>query len=86
MHHSTDRITHTTAFVTPAVEDWLEREILQVLCTNQKEDDQCALCISANIPEMETTVQRMGIKAFWKLQPVVTCRTRAVCYVSRQVD
>ena len=29
MHHSTDRITHTTAFVTPVVEHWLEREIAQ---------------------------------------------------------
>ena len=29
MHHPTDRITHTTAFVTPVVEDWLEREIAQ---------------------------------------------------------
>ena len=27
MHHPTDRIAHTTAFVTPAVEQWLEREI-----------------------------------------------------------
>ena len=26
MHHPTDRITHTTAFVTPVVEHWLERE------------------------------------------------------------
>ena len=29
MHHSTDRITHTTASVTPVVEHWLEREIAQ---------------------------------------------------------
>ena len=29
MHHSTDRIIHTTAFVTPVVEHWLEREIVQ---------------------------------------------------------
>ena len=29
MHHPTDRIAHTTAFVTPAVEHWLEREIAQ---------------------------------------------------------
>ena len=28
-HHPTDRITHTTAFVTPVVEHWLEREIAQ---------------------------------------------------------
>ena len=27
MHHPTDRIVHTTAFVTPVVEHWLEREI-----------------------------------------------------------
>ena len=29
MHHPTDRITHTTAFVTPVVDHWLEREIAQ---------------------------------------------------------
>ena len=29
MHHPADRITHTTAFVTPVVEYWLEREIAQ---------------------------------------------------------
>ena len=27
MHHPTDRITHTMAFVTPVVEHWLERQI-----------------------------------------------------------
>ena len=29
MHHPTDRITHTTAFVTPVVVHWQEREIAQ---------------------------------------------------------
>ena len=29
MHHPTDRIAHTTAFVAPVVEHWLEREISQ---------------------------------------------------------
>ena len=29
MHHPTDRIAHVTAFVTPVVEHWLEREIAQ---------------------------------------------------------
>ena len=28
-HHPTDRIAHTSAFVTPVVEHWLEREIAQ---------------------------------------------------------
>ena len=29
MHHPTDMIAHTTSFVTPVVEHWLEREIAQ---------------------------------------------------------
>ena len=29
MHHPTNRIAHTTAFVTPVVEHWLEREVAQ---------------------------------------------------------
>ena len=29
MHNPTDRIAHTTAFVTPVMEHWLEREIAQ---------------------------------------------------------
>ena len=27
MHHPSDRIAHTTDFVTPVMEHWLEREI-----------------------------------------------------------
>ena len=29
MHHPTDRLAHTTAFVTPVVEHWLEQVIAQ---------------------------------------------------------
>ena len=29
MHHPIDRIAHTTAYVTPVMEHWLEREIAQ---------------------------------------------------------
>ena len=29
MHHLKDRIAHTTTFVTPVVEHWLERDIAQ---------------------------------------------------------
>ena len=40
MHHPTDRIAHTTAFVTPVVEHWLEREIAQwVYPTKDRSDD-----------------------------------------------
>ena len=40
MHHPTDRTAHTTAFVTPVVEHWLEREIAQlVLPMKDRSDD-----------------------------------------------
>ena len=29
MHHLTDRIAHTTAFVTPVLEHWLEQDLAQ---------------------------------------------------------
>ena len=34
-----NRITHTTAFVTPVVEHWLEREIAQRVHHDQEEED-----------------------------------------------
>ena len=40
MHHPRDSIAHTTAFVTPVVEHWLEREIAQrVHPMNDRSDD-----------------------------------------------
>ena len=39
----TDRITHTTAFVTPVVEHWLEREIAQ-WCTYRR--NYCCTCLT----------------------------------------
>ena len=38
MHHPTDRIAHTMAFVTPVVEHWLEREIAQLETGGNTED------------------------------------------------
>ena len=46
MHHPTDRIVHTMAFVTPVVEDWLEREIaqwVQHFMTGVTKDVVCAI-------------------------------------------
>ena len=37
MHHPTDRITHTMAFVTRVVEHWLEREIAQWMQITESE-------------------------------------------------
>ena len=39
MHHPADRIAHTTAFVTPVVEHWLEREIAQWVTMRDRSDD-----------------------------------------------
>ena len=41
MHHPTNRIIHTTAFVTPVVEHWLEREIAQWV--HPMKDRSCAI-------------------------------------------
>ena len=46
MHHPTDRITHTTAFVTLVVELWLEREIAQwVHPMKDRSDDPSHHCV-----------------------------------------
>ena len=47
MHHTTDRITHTTAFVTPVVEHWLEREIAQWVhpMKDRSDDPSHQLCL-----------------------------------------
>ena len=43
MHHPTDRIAHTTVFVAPVVEHWLEREIDQwVHPMEDRSDDPCS--------------------------------------------
>ena len=39
MYHATERIAHTTAFVTPVVEHWLEREIAQWVIMKDRSDD-----------------------------------------------
>ena len=40
MHHLTDRIAHTTAFVIPVMEHWLEQETAQwVLPMKDRSDD-----------------------------------------------
>ena len=40
MHHPTDRMAHTTAFITPVVEHWLEWEIAQwVYLMKDRSDD-----------------------------------------------
>ena len=51
MHHPTDRITHTMAFVTPIVEHWLEWEIAQ--CVHPMKDRSDDISPWANALTME---------------------------------
>ena len=44
MHRPIDRITHTTVFVTPVMEHWLERNIAQcVHPMKDRSDDACTI-------------------------------------------
>ena len=66
MHHPTDRIAHTTAFVTPVVEHWLEQEIAQWLPGQiswytvkfilNKCNERCGWCIYATAVTCADTV------------------------------
>ena len=50
MHHPRDRIAHTTAFVTPVVEHWLDREIAQwVHSVKDRSDDPTCLVLGSYI-------------------------------------
>ena len=39
MHHTTDRVAHTTAFVTSVVEHWFEREIAHQFTMTDRSDN-----------------------------------------------
>ena len=43
MHHPTDRITHTTAFVTPVVEHWLNGSTIKVLSDDPSHNERTFL-------------------------------------------
>ena len=71
MHHPTDRIAHTTAFVKPVVEHWLEREIAQwVHPMKDRSDDpshhvrererETIICLSSIIFFISTDEVRQG--------------------------
>ena len=51
MHHPTDRIAHTTAFVTPVVEHWLERTFRASYCS-------ACLSLPSSVPLSRTGKER----------------------------
>ena len=50
MHHPTDRIAHTTAFITPVVEHWLEREPMKDRSNDPSHHDRMLLPLVDTLP------------------------------------
>ena len=66
MHHPTDRIAHTTAFVTPVVEHWLERDIqgqsAHLVCSGQNPADGPIELFSVNVSSYNKAVDKIEKK------------------------
>ena len=58
MHHPTDRITHTTAFVTPVVEHCLEREIAKWVIIKKKTFDLPAEVVTVSTVDTSGRITR----------------------------
>ena len=56
----TDRITHTTAFVTPVVEHWLEREISQWVHPMKDRSDDPSHMSECSTSELCPTPHKLG--------------------------
>ena len=63
-----DRITHTTAFVTPVVEHWLEREIAQWV--HPTKDRSCYLSLHFHTHIMNEYLNKVSCFSFQVLQRV----------------
>ena len=57
MHHPTDRIIHTTAFVTPVVEHWLERDYQKHRVRHKTENTILVANLANTGQPLNTTVQ-----------------------------
>ena len=73
MHHPTDRIAHTTAFVTPVVEHWLEREIAQWVHPMKDRSDDPSHNERTLLPQSYISLPMVGC-------PVMVRWYQAVCY------
>ena len=60
MHHHTDRIAHTTAFVTPVVEHWLEREIAEWVHPMKDRSDDPSHHERTLLPRSHISLPRLG--------------------------
>ena len=91
MHHHTDRIIHTTAFVTPVVEHWLEREIAQWVHHMKDQSNNpshhermllplsyISLCLDQRIKKLNEVAETQMELDFCFLQLTSTCSLQTV--------
>ena len=57
MYHPTDRITHTTAFVTPVMEHWLERDVVR--------ETKALFNVVRNCPEITASFMMVFLLSVW---------------------
>ena len=75
MHHPTDRIAHTTAFVTQVVEHWQEREIAQWVHPMKDRSDDPSTMIERSYHGATSRSELCTIHAVYNQY------TNNVCYV-----
>ena len=63
MHHPTDRITHTTAFVIAVVEHWLEQEIAQLVHPMKDRSDDPSRHERTLLPRSYISLLHVGVRA-----------------------
>ena len=61
MHHPIDMLGHTTAFVTPVVEHWLEREIAQWVHLMESENYVMSHNVIPNITDKSKLIEQLAI-------------------------
>ena len=74
MHHPTDRIIHTTAFVIPVVELWLERKIAQWVHPMKDRSDDPSYHKRTRLPRSYISLPFLQLlKQFMKLNYFINC-------------
>ena len=84
MHHPTDRSAHTTAFVTPVVEHWLEREIAQWVHPMKDRSNDPSHHERTLLPRSYISLPRMS-GCYW-LQPTFWNKTRQTLHDLRPYE
>ena len=79
MHHPTDRITHTTTFVTPVVEHWLERETAQWVHQSHSPAATCRPLDRAVLRAAACSVRWCRCPLVASLPPPRCCSPRCCC-------